>query len=204
MTEDLPYSGACERNREPILSVLQRHLDRAGHVLEIGSGTGQHAAHFSRAMPHLVWQTSDLAENHPGILAWMREAKTPNLRAPLTLDVRTGPWPTSPLDAVFSANTLHIMSWHAVTCLFAALPAVLRDDARVIIYGPFRYDGRATSESNEAFDLALRHADPQRGVRDFEAVDACARDAGLVLLEDVAMPANNRCLVWRYDARRTG
>lgn len=200
MHDSLPCSAACERNRGPILEVLRRHLSRAAEVLEIGSGTGQHAAYFAPALPHLTWQSSDLVENHDAIRGWIAESGAPNLRPPLTLDVRSGPWPDRRFDAVFSANTLHIMGWDAVEALFRALPVVLRPNGLVIVYGPFHYGGRPTSESNAAFDRALRMADPERGVRDFEAVSALAKSAGLTLVEDLAMPANNRCLVWHNTA----
>ena len=191
-----PWSAACERNRAPILAVLLEQFADRQRVLEVGSGTGQHAVHFAAALPQLSWQTSDRPEWLPGIRLWLAEAGFPNTPPPLTLDV-TGPWPAEQFDAVFSANTLHIMGWPEVEALFAALPAVLAPDARLTIYGPFNYDGRFTSPSNAAFDAALRADDPKRGIRDFEAVDALARAIGLRLVEDRAMPANNRCAVWR-------
>lgn len=192
-----PFSPACERNREPILAVLRRWFADRREVLEIGSGTGQHAVHFARALPQLTWHASDLPEHHPGIRAWMEAAELPNLRGPYPLDVRHGPWPAQCFDAVFTANTLHIMGWEAVQALFHRLPDVLLPEAIVIVYGPFNYGGRFTSDSNAHFDATLRQADAQRGIRDVEAVEALALGAGLVLAEDVAMPANNRCLVWR-------
>ena len=199
MHTHLPCSAACERNRQPILEVLQRFLPAAARVLEIGSGTGQHAVYFGAAMPGWCWQTSDMPEHHPGIRGWIDQSGIANVLPPLQLDVRHGPWPQQRFDAVFSANTLHIMGWDAVQALFAGVGEVLHAQGLLIIYGPFHYHGRATSESNAAFDAALRQSDPKRGVRDFEAVDALARDAGLHLLEDIAMPANNRCLVWLRD-----
>ena len=193
---DKPHAPACDRNREPILQVLlERFADRR-HVLEVGSGTGQHAVFFAAAMPHLRWQTSDVADNLPGIRLWLDEAGLPNTPAPLPFDVNAGA-PTGAYDAVFSANTLHIMGWPEVQNLFAALPGVMKPDARMVVYGPFNYQGRFTSDSNAQFDAQLRQHQPQRGIRDFEAVDALARAAGLRLIEDRAMPANNRCLVWQ-------
>ncbi len=192
---DKPRSAACERNREPILEVLRQHFADRKKVLEIGSGTGQHAVHFAAALPNLVWQTSDRLENHAGIRAWLDEAALPNTPAPLVLDV-TGAWPAARFDAVFSANTLHIMGWPEVETLFARLPDVMAGSFKLAIYGPFNYGGRFTSSSNEQFELTLKEWGPQMGIRDFEAVDALARRAGLALLEDRAMPANNRCLVW--------
>lgn len=197
---DKPFSAACERNRDPILAVLRPHFADRRHVLEIGSGTGQHAVHFAAALPHLVWQTSDRPEWLPGVRLWLADADLPNTPPPLELDVR-GPWPGGRFDAVFSANTLHIMGWQEVEALFAGLPAVLADDARLTIYGPFNYGGCFTSPSNAAFDASLRADDPRRGIRDFEAVDALARGIGFDLVEDLAMPANNRCLSWRRPGR---
>lgn len=196
MQADKPYSAASERNREPILHVLRDHFADRCNVLEIGSGTGQHAVYFAAAMPQLTWQTSDRSENHEGIHLWLSEAALPNAIAPLLLDVG-GAWPSARYDAVFSANTLHIMSWVEVQQLFARLPQVMTDDAKLAIYGPFNYGGCHTSDSNAAFDAALRSAVPHRGIRDFEAVDLLAQRAGLQLIEDRAMPANNRCLVWQ-------
>ena len=194
---DKPFSPACERNRDPILAVLRTHFADRRHALEIGSGTGQHAVHFAAAMPWLTWQCSDVAEHQPGIRAWLDEAALPNTPAPIELDVARGPWPPARFDAVFSANTLHIMGWPEVEAFLAGLGAVLADAATVVVYGPFNYGGTYTSHSNREFDGWLRARDPRCGIRDFEAVDALARGVGLDLVEDVAMPANNRCLVWR-------
>ncbi|WP_029919130.1 DUF938 domain-containing protein [Nevskia soli] len=193
---DKPYSPASERNRDPILAVLREYFADRKRVLEIGSGTGQHAVHFAAALPQLVWQSSDRAENLPGIRAWLDEAGLPNTPAPLELDVNQPQWPAQRYDAVYSANTLHIMSWAEVERLFQRLPEIMRPDARLAVYGPFNYGGRFTSDSNAAFDASLKAAVPHRGIRDFEAVDALARGIGLNLLEDRQMPANNRCLVW--------
>ena len=194
-----PCAPACERNREPILDVLRDHFGDRRAVLEIGSGTGQHAIFFAARLPHLLWQTSDRAENLPGIQAWLDEAGLPNTPPPLDLDVM-GAWPARCYDALFSANTLHILPWAAVERLFAGLPDVLASDARVAIYGPFNYGGRFTSASNAAFDLRLKEDAPHRGIRDFEEVNRLAGLAGLELVEDRAMPSNNRCLVWRRSA----
>jgi cyclopropane fatty-acyl-phospholipid synthase-like methyltransferase len=196
---DKPYSGASERNREPILAVLREHFADRRRVLEIGSGTGQHAVHFAAALPQLIWQTSDRDENHEGIKLWLEEAALPNVIAPLSLDVN-GAWPVQRYDAIFTANTLHIMSWQEVEQFFARLPGVMADDAVIAVYGPFNYGGRFSSDSNAAFDASLRAAVPHRGIRDFEAVDKLAQSAGLQLLRDHAMPANNRCLIWQRGA----
>lgn len=196
---DKPHSLSCERNRGPILAVLREHFADRRRVLEIGSGTGQHAVHFGAALPQLVWQTSDRVESHAGIRAWIEDAGLANVRAPLALDVAVDAWPRGH-DAAFSANTLHIMAWPEVEAMFAGLDGALESDAKLVIYGPFNYGGRYSSESNAAFDATLKSRAPQMGIRDFEAVDALARGIGFALVEDVAMPANNRCLVWRRRA----
>jgi cyclopropane fatty-acyl-phospholipid synthase-like methyltransferase len=194
---DKPFAPACDRNRNPILGVLRMQFADRSRVLEIGSGTGQHAVHFAAALPHLSWQCSDRADNLPGIRAWLGDARLPNTPEPIELDVVRGPWPTVRFDAVFSANTLHIMGWDEVQAMFAGLGGVLAEDATVVVYGPFNVGGRFTSESNGAFDADLKARAPHMGLRDVEAVDALARSIGLRLVADVVMPANNRCLVWR-------
>ena len=192
-----PFSQACENNKAPILAVLEQHLSRVSSLLEIGSGTGQHAAFFASRLPHLTWQASDLRHHLPGIRAWRQEADLPNLPPPLELDVNDWPWPVSGTEAVFSANTAHIMSWPSVTRLLAGVGRVLLPGGWFLLYGPFRYDGRHTSESNAAFDRMLRERDPDSGVRDVESVALHADRAGLEIMADHAMPANNRLLVWR-------
>lgn len=193
---DKPFSAACEGNREPILAVLREHLSDRRRVLEIGSGTGQHAVHFAAGMPWLVWQSSDRFEHLAGIRAWLAEAALPNTPAPLELDVR-GRWPQQRFDAVFSANTLHIMAWREVEAMFRGIDDVLEANGTVAIYGPFKYGGAFTSESNAAFDAALRAVGGHMGLRDAEAVHSLARRIGLQPIADIAMPANNRTLVWR-------
>ena len=194
-----PHSSACDRNRDPILAVLREHFADARRVLEIGSGTGQHAAYFASHLPQLIWQASDREENLPGIRAWLDEAGLSNTPTPLPLDV-SGPWNEDRFDAVFSANTLHIMAWSEVEQLFARLPQVTEIGATLIIYGPFNEGGRYSSESNAAFDESLQARGSHMGIRDAEAVDALATHAGFILVDDVAMPANNRCRVWhRHD-----
>jgi hypothetical protein len=196
---DKPFAPSCERNRDVILERLLAWLPASTSVLEIGSGTGQHAVHFAAALPHLRWQCSEREEALAGLRMWLDEAALPNTPPPLALDVG-GAWPALRYDAVFTANTLHIMGWPDVEALFAALPSVMAPSARLAVYGPFRYGGRHTSDSNAAFDRSLREAAPHRGIRDFEAVDALARAAGLELVEDFAMPANNRCILWARAA----
>jgi cyclopropane fatty-acyl-phospholipid synthase-like methyltransferase len=191
-----PHAPSCDRNQGPILEVLLKHFSKSKQVLEVGSGTGQHAVHFAAAMPWLSWQTADLAESLPGIRLWLEEAALPNLPPPLELDVR-GAWPAGPYDAVFSANTLHIMGWPEVQNLFAALDGVMAKRAVLAVYGPFNYGGKFTSDSNAAFDVWLKERySPASGIRDFEAVNALAESIGLTLAADHPMPANNRTLVW--------
>jgi cyclopropane fatty-acyl-phospholipid synthase-like methyltransferase len=196
VTDAKPFSAACERNRDPILAVLREHFADRRRVLEIGSGTGQHAAYFAAALPHLVWQAADRIQSHEGIRAWLEEAGLPNTPTPLELDVNDD-WPAQHFDAVFTANTLHIMSWTEVQRTFAQLPAVMTPGAKLAVYGPFNYGGKFTSPSNEQFQSVLKTWGAHMGIRDFEKVDALAREAGLALIEDRAMPANNRCLVWQ-------
>lgn len=203
--DDTPFSRACERNRGPILAVLVDAFADRAQVLEVGSGTGQHAVHFAAAMPWLTWQTSDRAEHLPGIGRWLHDAALPNTPAPVELDVATGPWPRPAraggrFDAVFSANTLHIMGWAEVEALFAALGAVLMPDATLVVYGPFTDGGAFDTDSNRAFDTSLKARDARMGLRDVEAVDALARQVGFGSLQVIAMPASNRCLVWRRTA----
>jgi cyclopropane fatty-acyl-phospholipid synthase-like methyltransferase len=190
-----PHSPASDRNRDAILDVLRKHFTDRAQVLEIGSGTGQHAVYFAAALKHLTWQTSDVAQHLPGIRAWLAEAHLPNTPEPLAFDVNAA-WPAGPFDAAFSANTLHIMAWDEVVRLFEGLPRILSPGAVLAVYGPFNEAGRFTSPSNAAFDAALRAADPRRGIRDIEAVDALAFANGLVRVDDRAMPANNRCITW--------
>lgn len=184
-----PYSEACERNREPILAVLKRVFKDSRTVLEIGSGTGQHAAYFATELPHLRWQASDVAEHLAGIRLWGVE--------PIELDVDQ-PWPAIDADSAFSANTAHIMSWPQVELMFAGVASM--GSLRIFaLYGPFQYGGRATSQSNARFDAMLRSRDPESGVRDFEHIRALAGRCGLAHIEDNAMPANNRLLVFRKE-----
>ena len=182
-----PFSAPSERNRAPILQVLRRVFARSRVVLEIGSGTGQHAAYFAPELPHLVWQTRDVAENLPDIRQWVSDP------APLELNVDK-PWPKVNADAVFSANTCNIMSWPQVERLFTGIGRI--GPQVFALYGPFNYGGRHTSESNASFDALLRGRDPASGIRDFEAIVELAARNGLTLREDNAMPANNRLLVF--------
>lgn len=191
------FSVACERNQEPILHVLREAFADCKRVLEIGSGTGQHAVFFGTQLPHLVWQTSDLSHNHPSILAWQQEVHCQNALPPIVLDVSAGEWPQGPFDAVFSANTCHILAWDEVETMFAGVAGVLRAGGVLCIYGPFNYHGTFSSASNAQFDAYLKSQAGHMGIRDFEAVDRLANDHGMTLEADHVMPANNRLLVWR-------
>jgi cyclopropane fatty-acyl-phospholipid synthase-like methyltransferase len=196
----LPSSPAAERNRQPILEVLREEFRDRSTVLEIGSGTGQHAAWFAAALPHLEWQTSDLPEQHAAIQAWVAHARLPNLRPPLALDVRDAELEPGSYDAVFSANTAHIMDVDAVRAMFALAGRVLEEEGVFCLYGPFRFDGRYTSPSNAEFDASLRKRDPSMGVRDVVDLERYAAAGGLVRERLYAMPANNHIVVW---AKRT-
>jgi len=194
---DKPFSESSAENREPILAVLREVFADCRKVLEIGSGTGQHAVYFAPELPHLMWQTADLPQHHAGIRMWLEEAALANVLAPIALDVNRSDWLDGRYDAVFSANTLHIVSWPEVEKFFAGVGTALQPGGVLAIYGPFNYNSQFTSPSNARFDQWLKSRDPASGVRDFEAVDALARAQDLVLLQDVEMPVNNRTLVWR-------
>ncbi|MFA7386728.1 MAG: DUF938 domain-containing protein [Thiohalobacteraceae bacterium] len=195
-----PFAESCEQNKLPILQVLRTEFSNATRILEIGSGTGQHAVFFAAQLPHLEWQTSDVRDYHPGIGAWIDEARLPNVRPPLDLDVRDA-WPRASYDGVFSANTVHIMGWPEVEAMFAGVGSVLEPGGRFCLYGPFNYGGKFTSDSNARFDEWLKARDARSGVRDFEVLDRLAQAAGMELINDYAMPANNRILVWRTRDR---
>lgn len=191
------YSEACEQNKSPILNILVDVFKDCQNVLEIGSGTGQHAVYFASHLPHLIWQTSDLQENLASINAWMDQEKLPNLNAPIELDVRNHPWCISSTCAVFTANTFHIMSWEMVEQFFIGVGKALITGGLLFVYGPFSYHGQHTSQSNADFDIYLKQRDPHSGVRDFSDVDRLAKQQGLDLVEDYTMPVNNRSLVWQ-------
>ncbi|HEY0846903.1 MAG TPA: DUF938 domain-containing protein [Noviherbaspirillum sp.] len=191
------FSAACERNREPILAILRDVLKDARQVLEIGSGTGQHAVFFGAALPHLRWQTSDLPQNHASIHGWLHEAALPNVLPPFELDVSSDEWPPGPFDAVFTANTCHIMAWDQVRAMFAGVARILRAGGVFCVYGPFNYEGKFTSESNALFDMSLKAQGEHMGIRSFEDVDRLAHEHGMTLVADHEMPAHNRMLIWK-------
>jgi len=196
MNPSKPFSEACERNKQPILDVIKPLLKNKKTLLEIGSGTGQHAVFFAENLTHLHWQTSDREENHPSINLWLNDSPAKNINQPIPLDVQIDPWPSAKFDAVYSANTAHIMSWKAVESLFVGVGQTLDEKGIFILYGPFNYHGEFTSESNRKFEDWLKNIDPERGIRDFEAVNQLAEQAGMKLIEDYEMPSNNRILVW--------
>ncbi|MEQ1742642.1 MAG: DUF938 domain-containing protein [Candidatus Nitrotoga sp.] len=192
-----PYSESCAQNQVPILEVLQEIFVNQQYVLEIASGTGQHAVYFGSALPHLTWQTSELEQNHAGILAWLNETKLSNVLPPVVIDVNDDQWPIEMVDTVFNANTVHIISWPEVERMFAGIARVLSAGGILCLYGPFNYGEKFTSESNARFDAWLKSRDRYSGVRNFEAINQLAETHGLFLLKDVTMPSNNRTLVWQ-------
>jgi SAM-dependent methyltransferase len=200
MRHSKPYSEACDQNRDPILAVLRRYFDRPGMILEIGSGTGQHAVYFGAALPQLRWQPTDVAAHLPGIRLWLEEAALPNVAEPLVLDVRHHPWPVQAADGVYSANTAHIMHWPQVEAMFDGVGRVLRPGGYFCLYGPFNENGQFTSESNARFHMSLQMRDPGMGLRDKADLDRLARAAGLERVDDVVMPVNNFTLVWQKPA----
>jgi SAM-dependent methyltransferase len=191
-------SPAAERNRGPILDVLRRTLPASGIVLEIAAGTGQHAVHFSRALPMLTWQPSDPdARARASIAAWSSREALPNLQPPIELDVRAQPWHVSRADAIVCINMIHISPWTATTGLFSGAASVLGEGGIVYLYGPYKLDGRHTAPSNEAFDRSLRAQDPQWGVRDLADVAKVAAAEGFDFVETIEMPANNLSVTFR-------
>jgi SAM-dependent methyltransferase len=195
----LPLSAACERNKDPILEVLRvRFADRA-QVLEIGSGTGQHAVHFARALAHLTWHPTEQLAYLADLAERVKLEGGHNLRPPTLLDVTQAVWPVRSVDAMFTANTLHIMSWTEVIALYRGVGAVLAPGGVFCVYGPFRYDGRYTSDSNQEFDRMLQERDPQSGLRDIQAITALAEQYGLILDADHDLPANNRLVVFTKE-----
>ena len=196
---DLPYSAACERNQTPILQVISPYLKNARTVLEVGSGTAQHAVFFAQANPQLVWQTADQQHYLDGIHARLATANLENVLLPIELDVNRSDWNTvkQKFDLIYTANTLHIMSAQEVQAFFKGLPEISDSQSLLIIYGPFKYGGQFTSEGNQAFDQSLRSRDVGSCIKDFEEIESLAKQQGFELVLDQAMPANNQCLVWQ-------
>lgn len=193
------FSTACERNQQPILEVLEEAFADVERVLEVGSGTGQHAVFFAANLPHLVWQPSDQPGRLGSVRAWCADADAENLGDPIALDLFEESWDVDGFDAFFSANVIHIAPWEATEHLFRHAASVLDPGGRVFLYGPFRYRDRPLEPSNARFDRFLRERDPKSGIRLFEDVDAAAREHGFELLEDRPMPANNRSIWWRLQ-----
>lgn len=191
-----PFSQACENNKTPILAVLRNAFSDVTEVLEVGSGTGQHAVYFAGHLPHVIWQPSDVADYLPGIRLWIEEAELSNVKSPLALNVLDAVWPVSEAQAVFTANTLHIMGKPEVECFFDKLDKVLMPGGKFCCYGPFNYAGRFTSESNARFNDWLYAQNPKSAIRNFEWVELLANRSGLQLVADHQMPANNRLLEW--------
>lgn len=192
----LPFSEACERNKLPILEILRTRFADRRQVLEIGSGTGQHAVYFAAHLPHVAWHPTERLAYLEDLTERVRLEGTANIEPPTLLDVNQSIWPVRNVDAVFTANTLHIMSWNEVIALFRGIGGTLEARGLLCIYGPFRYDGRYTSPSNEAFDRMLQDRDPQSGLRELGDVTALAREVGLRLEADHDLPAFNRLLVY--------
>jgi len=191
-----PFSQASENNKRPILNVLKSAFAPSKRVLEIGSGTGQHAVYFAEYLKHLSWLPSDRIENHTGIQLWLDDYQGENLQALRALDVCQEQWPEG-FDAVFSANTAHIMAWEATELMLRRVAKALPENGVFALYGPFKYKGQFTSESNAQFDMFLKGNAPHQGIRDFEKVNQIAIDGGLSLIRDHVLPANNQLLVWK-------
>jgi SAM-dependent methyltransferase len=194
-----PFSQACENNKQPILDIISQYFRPGDKVLEIGSGTGQHMLYFCKKLPWLYWIPSEIPENLSTIKMGLEGQASPNLGVIKSIDVRDDPWPVSQLNGVFSANCLHIMMADFVPDFFRGAGAVIRPGGCICVYGPFRYQGEFTSDSNKSFDQWLKERDPVFGIRDFEWVDELARKQGFSLLADHTMPANNQLLVWKRD-----
>jgi cyclopropane fatty-acyl-phospholipid synthase-like methyltransferase len=192
-----PFAESSQQNRKPIFNIIEPLFRDCRSVFEVGSGTGQHAVYFAGDLPHLVWHTSDVRENHAGIREWIEASGLTNVREPLELDTLQSDWPEIKVDAVFSANTLHIMHWDEVVAFFAGVGRLLNPGGKFVVYGPFNYNGNFTSDSNARFDQWLKGRDSESGIKDFDALDDLARQAGMQLVEDFDMPANNRMLYWR-------
>ncbi|MFT6980962.1 MAG: hypothetical protein ACJARK_002480 [Marinobacter psychrophilus] len=209
MHPEKPFSQACENNKGPILDALRRVFTTPATVLEIGTGTGQHAVHFATHLPHLYWQTSDHPNHYQLCQPWLIDAGLPNIGDPIALNVSQEPWPVMEFSGVFSANTAHIMAWHEVEAMFAGVGRGLADSAvseneergQFCLYGPFKYNGDFTSASNQSFDQHLRSHAAHMGIRNIESLIELAQSHGMVLAQDRTMPANNQLLVWRTTTK---
>ena len=189
-----PYSESCDQNKDPILAVISPIFSTLSIILEIGSGTGQHAIYFAEKMPHLKWYTSDCKQYIEGINMWLAEAALPNTVVPFELDVSASQWPELDVDAVFTANSIHIMNGQDVVRFMSGVGKILNEQGSLVIYGPFNYNGLYTSESNERFDRWLKSRDPSSGIKHFEEIVSLANNNGMQLVTDYEMPVNNRIL----------
>lgn len=192
-----PVAESCVQNQQVILEVLQTLFEAPGEVLEIGSGTGQHAVYFTEHLPHLIWQPSDLENQHAGMKLWFADVNHDRIKSPLVVDVEQGPWPVHDIDYVYSANTTHIISSQQVEMMMQYIGLSLKSDGMFAQYGPFNYNGHYTSESNARFDQWLKQQHPLSCIKDFETIEKLANENGMHLYSDIEMPANNRVLVWK-------
>jgi len=190
------YSAACDQNKDPILKVIKPLLLNTKSLLEVGSGTGQHCVYFAKELPYLTWQASDQAMYLPSVSAWIEDAGLANTPKALELNVDSD-WPDDKYQAIYSANTVHIMSWEMVLNFFKGVGQALEKDGVFILYGPFNYFGQYTSQSNANFDLWLKGNNPLSAIRDFEQLDELAKLHNLILTDDIEMPANNKILAWK-------
>ena len=194
---DLPFSQASENNKQVILEMLQRHLKDGDQVIELAAGTGQHAVHFAASLPNIRWQSSDILSNVDTLNLRLNAAKLANLPAAIIIDVNRFPWNSESPAAIFSANSLHIMSANSVENFFKGIGEFLQDDGTLLVYGPFKYVGEFTTKSNADFDRRLKDRDPLSGIRDFEWISDLAAEAKLTIIEDNPMPSNNQLIVWK-------
>ena len=192
-----PYAESCEQNQQPILDVLKTVFTEPGKVLEVGSGTGQHAVFFTQQLPHVHWFPTDVEDALPGIRLWIAEAGHDRITLPRALDVNMEIWPFRNMDYVFTANTTHIISWPEVKSMFRGISQSLKTGGIFCQYGPFNYNGQYTSPSNQSFDQWLKNRDPESGIRNFEDLVLLAKEHHMILYADYIMPANNRILAWQ-------
>ena len=191
-----PYAAAAEQNQDAILPILLEEFSNKQNILEIGSGTGQHAVYFAQQLPQLIWHPSDKAENLAGIQQWINEADLPNVQMPIELDV-CNQWPQKRFDGAFAANVAHIMHWHEIEAMFTGLTSILVPNAVFCLYGPFNINGNYTSDSNRKFDQWLQSRDPHSCIRDKDDLNILAKKNSLLLHKDWEMPHNNRILSWK-------
>jgi len=192
-----PNAPSCEQNQQVILDVLKTLFTEPGDVLEIGSGTGQHAVFFTEHLAHLNWQPGDLETEHAGMKMWLDEVEHDRIRVPLVLDVDMPEWKVAKKDYIFTANTTHIISALQTEKMFQHVGNCLKTGGIFVQYGPFNYNGKYTSESNANFDVWLKQRNPLSCIKDFEIIEVLAAENSMQLFKDIEMPANNRILVWK-------